>query len=90
MECSSPLRAHCRSALSIAVPATQIWCRILHRRSCQLAPGWHALMQRLRMLDALDPVLRARLRAKMERMQTEPPREQMAVDRAALEATVEM
>ena len=59
-------------------------------RNCQLAPGDHALMQRPRTVDALDPALRARHRADVERMRALPTPEQTAGDRAALEAMAEM
>lgn len=59
-------------------------------RNCQLAAGDHAFMQRPRMLDALDPAIRAQQRAYREQVRGQPVREQSAGDRAALEAMKEM
>ena len=59
-------------------------------RNCQLAPGDHALLQRPRTVDALDPSIRAQHRAYGEHVRANPPRQQSAGDRAALEAMKEM
>ena len=59
-------------------------------RNCQLAEGDHAMLQRSRTVDALDPVVRAQQRAEMERMRGGAVRQQSAGDRAALEAMAEM
>ena len=75
--------------LQDAAPTTRDGMDTLSR-NCQLAPGDHALMQRPRTVDALDPALRARQRADAERMRALPPPEQTAGDRAALEAMAEM
>lgn len=75
--------------LQDAAPTTRDGMDTLSR-NCQLAPGDHAMMQRPRTVDALDPALRARQRADAERMRALPPPEQTAGDRAALEAMAEM
>lgn len=75
--------------LQDAAPTTRDGMDTLSR-NCQLAPGDHALLQRPRTVDVLDPALRARHRTDMERMRAQPPREQTAGDRAALEAMPEM
>jgi hypothetical protein len=59
-------------------------------RNCQLAPGDHALFQRARTVDALDPAIRAQQRADAERMARKPQHEQTAGDRQALERMPEM
>ena len=59
-------------------------------RNCQLAPGDQAMFQRARTVDALDPVVRAQHRATVERIQTSPPAQQSAGDRAAIESMPEM
>ena len=59
-------------------------------RNCQLAPGDHAMFQRARTVDALDPAIRARQRVDAERMARKPQHEQTAGDRKALERMPEM
>ena len=59
-------------------------------RNCQLAPGDNAFMQRPRMVDALDPAIRAQQRAYREHANAQPVRQQSTGDRAALEAMKEM
>lgn len=59
-------------------------------RNCQLAPGDHALLQRGRQVDVLDPAVRARYRANAERVRQQPPAKHDAGDRAAVEAIPEM
>lgn len=59
-------------------------------RNCQLAPGDHALFQREREVDSLDPAVRARFRADTERGRAQGTRSQTSGDRAALEAIPEM
>ena len=59
-------------------------------RKCQLAPGDHSMFQRARTVDVLDPAVRARHQADRERARTQPPREQTAGDRNALERVAEM
>ena len=75
--------------LQDAAPTTRDGMDTLSR-NCQLPPGDHALMQRPRTVDALDPTLRARHRAEVVRMRAQPPPAQSAGDRAALEAIPEM
>jgi hypothetical protein len=75
--------------LQDAAPATRDGMDTLSR-NCQLAPGQHALGQQPRTLDVLDPEMRAQHRADGERVRAQPPREQTAGDRKALEAMVEM
>lgn len=75
--------------LQDAAPATRDGMDTLSR-NCQLAPGDHALGQRSRTVDALDPEMRARHRADGERVRAQPPREQTAGDRAALDGMAEM
>ncbi len=75
--------------LQDAAPTTRDGMDTLSR-NCQLPPGDHALMQRPRTVDALDPTLRARHRAEVVRMRAQPPPAQTAGDRAALEAIPEM
>ena len=75
--------------LQDATPATRDGMDTLSR-NCQLAPGDHAFMQRPRRLDVLDPAIRAQQRADTERFRAQPPREQAAGDRAAVEAMREM
>ena len=58
-------------------------------RNCQLAPGDHALFQRERTVDALDPEVRAQHRANAERMRGQA-QQQNAGDRKAVEAIREM
>lgn len=72
-----------------AAPATRDEMDTLSR-NCQLAPGDQALFQRNHKVDALDPALRAQHRADAERLRAQPPREQAAGDRAAVEAMREM
>ena len=59
-------------------------------RNCQLALGDHAMFQRGRQVDALEPGVRATHRATAERMGREAAREQSEGDRKALEAMREM
>ena len=59
-------------------------------RNCQLAPGDSAMFQRPRAVDALDPRIRAQQRAYGEHLRANPPPQQSAGDRAALEAMQEM
>ena len=59
-------------------------------RTCQLAPGDHAMLQRDRRMDVLDPAVRAEHEATMERMRSQPQHVQTAGDRAAIEAMPEM
>ena len=75
--------------LQDAAPATHEGMDTLSR-NCQLAEGDHALMQRNRTVDALDPAIRAQQRAYNEHVRNQPTREQGAGDRAALEAMKEM
>ena len=75
--------------LQNAAPATREGMDTLGR-NCQLAAGDHALFQRARTVDALDPAIRAQLRADAERMARKPQHEQTAGDRKALERMPEM
>jgi hypothetical protein len=75
--------------LQDAAPATRDGMDTLGR-NCQLAPGDHALLQRARTVDALDPAIRAQQRADAERMARKPQHEQTAGDRQALERMPEM
>jgi len=75
--------------LQDAAPATRDGMDTLSR-NCQLAPGDQAMFQRARTVDALDPVVRAQHRATVERIQTSPPAQQSAGDRAAIESMPEM
>jgi hypothetical protein len=59
-------------------------------RNCQLAEGDHAMLQRSRTVDALDPLVRAQHRAEAERMRGDAGRIQSAGDRAALNTIPEM
>ena len=59
-------------------------------RNCQLAPGDSAMFQRPRAVDALDPSIRQQQRAYGEHLRVNPPPQQSAGDRAALEAMQEM
>jgi hypothetical protein len=59
-------------------------------RNCQLASGDHAMFQRARQVDLLDPGVRAQHRAEGERVRNAPPAAQSAGDRAALEAMKDM
>lgn len=59
-------------------------------RNCQLAEGDHAMLQRPRTVDALDPVVRAQQRAEAERVREGAAQKQSAGDRRALEAMAEM
>ena len=59
-------------------------------RNCQLAPGDSAMFQRPRAVDALDPSIRQQQRAYGEHLRANPPPQQSAGDRAALEAMQEM
>ena len=75
--------------LQDAAPATRDGMDTLSR-NCQLAPGDHSMFQRARTVDVLDPGIRAQHRATVERIQTSPPAQQSAGDRAALDAMPEM
>ena len=59
-------------------------------RNCQLAPGDTSTFVHARTVDALDPAVRAQHRATVERVQRAPPGEQVAGDKAAVEAMAEM
>lgn len=59
-------------------------------RNCQLGEGEQALTHRARTVDVLDPVIRAKHRADVERARSDGVRQQSAGDRAALEAMTEM
>jgi hypothetical protein len=59
-------------------------------RNCQLAPGDHAMFQRARTVDVLDPAIRAQHRATAEAIRRDGPRKQTAGDRGAVEAIKEM
>ena len=59
-------------------------------RNCQLASGDESMFHRSRTVDALDPSIREQHRATVERVGRQPPREQTAGDRKALEAMAEM
>ena len=59
-------------------------------RNCQLAPGDHAMLQRDRRMDVLDPAVRAEHEATMARMRSQPQHVQTAGDRAAIERMPEM
>lgn len=59
-------------------------------RNCQLADGDRALAQTPHQLDVLDPALRARHQANVERLRSKPQRKHDAGDRAAVEAIPEM
>ena len=58
-------------------------------RNCQLVPGDHAMLQRDRRMDVLDPAVRAQHEATMARMRSQPQHVQTAGDRAALDAMPE-
>ena len=75
--------------LQDAAPATRDGMDTLSR-NCQLAPGDHAMLQRERRMDVLDPALRAEHEATMARMRSQPQHVQTAGDRAAIERMPEM
>lgn len=59
-------------------------------RNCQLPPGDQSMFHAARTVDVLDPAIRAQHRANGEAVRRGGAREQIAGDRAAIEAMAEM